>query len=234
MDSNKTSNERLYLSNSLKNYPLHLGEKKFLKNGNVINYPGCTVICKINQNSPLSKDIAHYQNLLINFLPKNSYVSLPVSSFHMTLFDCCNIETKGTDYWPKGISDSMSYLDIAKNFKQRIENFSLPNSFSLELDRFYGGFSMLLKPDSESSEKLMRNCRDKLSELFQIKMENHYRYTFHITLAYPLKQLNVNEIDRLIDYEEKLMKGFNSKWPKLNLENPVLCVFDNMFGFHEV
>ena len=81
MDSNKTSNERLYLSNSLKNYPLHPGEKKFLKNGNVINYPGCTVICKINQNSPLSKDIAHYQNLLINFLPKNSYVFLPVSSF---------------------------------------------------------------------------------------------------------------------------------------------------------
>ena len=234
MDSNKTSNERLYLNNSLIDYPLHLGEKKFLKDGSVISYPGCTVICKIPEDTSLSRDIAHYQSLLINFLPKNTYAFLPVSSFHMTLFDCCNIETKGTNYWPKGISDSMSYSDIAKDFKKRIENLSLPKSFSLELERFYGGFSMILRPNSESSEQLMRGTRDKLSDLFQIKMENHYRYTFHITLAYPLKQLDVNEIDKLIEYEEELKKVFNSNWPILKLENPVLCVFDNMLSFQEV
>ena len=128
----------------------------------------------------------------------------------------------------------MSYSDIAKDFKKRIENLSLPKSFSLELEWFYGGFSMILRPNSKSSEQLMRGTRDKLSDLFQIKMENHYRYTFHITLAYPLKQLDVNEIDKLIEYEEKLKKVFNLKWPILNLENPVVCIFDDMLSFQEV
>ena len=80
----------------------------------------------------------------------------------------------------------------------------------------------------------MRSCRDDLSNLLGIKFENHLRYTFHITLAYLLEPLTLEEVSRLIDLEKKMNKKFKNEIPLIYLSKPEICVFKNMHKFINV
>jgi hypothetical protein len=99
---------------------------------------------------------------------------------------------------------------------------------------FFGGYSIVLEPFSEKDEKILRNCRDELSSLLKIKFENHQRYTFHITLAYILRELNKNEIKSLIEFNKKLSFDFSKKFPKITLTKPEMCTFEDMLEFKNI
>ena len=58
--------------------------------GNALPFPGCTIISNIPLNTDLSDQIISLQKKIKNFNPEKTYFYLPPSSFHMTLFDCCN------------------------------------------------------------------------------------------------------------------------------------------------
>ncbi|MDA0942366.1 MAG: hypothetical protein O2849_06115, partial [Proteobacteria bacterium] len=83
-------------------------------------------------------------------------------------------------------------------------------------------------------EEILRNCRDDLSNLLGIKFENHLRYTFHITLAYILEPLTLEEVSRLIGLEKKMYKKFKNEIPLINLPQPEICVFNDMYKFTNI
>ena len=234
MDNNIINYEESYLLNKLHNYPLSRGEGKFDDDGNPLNWPGCTIIFRINENSLLSNLLAEIQRNFKKEAPKKKYTFLPQSSFHMTLFDCCNISTFKTTYWPNNIPETQNYLEIASMLSEYLKNYEFPNPVSIKLNKFFGGFSTLLTPYSSKDEKILRNCRDDLSNLLGIKFENHFRYTFHITLAYLLETLTIQEVNRLLVLERKMNIKFKKEIPLINLSKPELCVFNNMHKFINV
>ena len=203
MDSNILDHEESYLLNKLQDYQITKGEGKFDNDGNPLHWPGCTIICPIQENSLVSSLLAEVQENFKEIAPNRKYTFLPQSSFHMTLFDCCNVSTFKTSYWPDNIEDTQNYLEIANILSDRLKNYQFPNSLAVRLNKFFGGFSTLLTPYSSKDEEIMRNCRDDLSNLLGIKFENHLRYTFHITLAYILEPLTLEEVSRLIGLEKK-------------------------------
>ena len=152
----------------------------------------------------------------------------------MTLFDCCNLNTKNTKFWPTDINPDMDYKDIAIELNRRIQNYIFPEELNLKLKFFFGGYSIVLEPFSEKDEKILRNCRDELSSLLKIKFENHQRYTFHITLAYILRELNKNEIKSLIEFNKQLSFDFSKKFPKITLTKPEMCIFEDMLEFKNI
>ena len=152
----------------------------------------------------------------------------------MTLFDCCNFNTKNTDYWPSDIDPDMDYKDIAVELNKRIQNYIFPKEFNLKLKMFFGGYSIILEPYSEKDEKILRNCRDELSSLLKIKFENHQRYNFHVTLAYILRELNQIEINNLIEFNKKLSLDFSKKFPKITFTKPEMCIFEDMLEFKSI
>jgi len=234
MDLNIVSNEEKFLAGKLEGYTLKGAENKFDDKGNPLLFPGCTIICNIPLNTDLSNEIINYQKKIENFNPKKTYFYLPPSSFHMTLFDCCNLNTKNTNYWPSDIDPDMDYKDIAVELNKKIENYNFPKQFNLKLKTFFGGYSIILVPFSEKDEKILRNCRDELSSLLKIKFENHQRYTFHITLAYILRQLNETEIKNLIEFNKQLSSDFNKKFPKITFKKPEMYTFKDMLEFKSI
>ena len=234
MDLNIVNNEEKFLAGKLEGYTLKGAENKFDNKGNPISYPGCTIICNIPINTDLSNQIISFQKKIENFNPKKTYFYLPPSSFHMTLFDCCNLNTKNTNYWPSDIDPDMDYKDIAVELNKKIENYNFPKQFNLKLKMFFGGYSIILEPFSEQDEKIIRNCRDELSSLLKIKFENHQRYTFHITLAYILRQLNETEIKNLIEFNKQLSSDFNKKFPKITFKKPEMYTFKDMLEFKSI
>jgi len=234
MDSNIINDEEKFLAGKLEGYTLKGGENKFDDKGNPLPYPGCTIICNIPLNTHLSDQIISFQKNLEKFNPEKTYFYLPSSSFHMTLFDCCNLNTKNTKYWPTDIDPDMDYKNIAIELNKRIQNYIFPEELNLKLKIFFGGYSIVLEPFSEKDEKILRNCRDELSSLLKIKFENHQRYTFHITLAYILRELNKNEIKSLIEFNKQLSLDFSKKFPKITLTKPEMCTFEDMLEFKNI
>ena len=234
MDSNILNHEESYLLNKLQDYQITKGEGKFDNDGNPLHWPGCTIICPIQENSLVSSLLAEVQENFKEIAPNRKYTFLPQSSFHMTLFDCCNVSTFKTSYWPDNIEDTQNYLEIANILSDRLKNYQFPNSLAVRLNKFFGGFSTLLTPYSSKDEEILRNCRDDLSNLLGIKFENHLRYTFHITLAYILEPLTLEEVSRLIDLEKKMDKKFKNKIPLINLPQPEICVFNDMYKFTNI
>ena len=234
MDLNIINDEEKFLAGKLEGYTLKGGENKFDDKGNPLPYPGCTIICNIPLNTHLSDQIISFQKNIEKFNPEKTYFYLPSSSFHMTLFDCCNLNTKNTKYWPTDIDPDMDYKNIAIELNKRIQNYIFPEELNLKLKMFFGGYSIVLEPFSEKDEKILRNCRDELSSLLKIKFENHQRYTFHITLAYILRELNKNEIKSLIEFNKQLSFDFSKKFPKITLTKPEMCTFEDMLEFKNI
>ena len=234
MDLNIINDEEKFLAGKLEGYTLKGGENKFDDKGNPLPYPGCTIICNIPLNTHLSDQIISFQKNIEKFNPEKTYFYLPSSSFHMTLFDCCNLNTKNTKYWPTDIDPDMDYKNIAIELNKRIQNYIFPEELNLKLKMFFGGYSIVLEPFSEKDEKILRNCRDELSSLLKIKFENHQRYTFHITLAYILRELNKNEIKSLIEFNKQLSFDFSKKFPKITLTKPEMCTFKDMLEFKNI
>ena len=203
MDSNIINHEESYLLNKLHDYPVTKGEGKFDNDGNPLHWPGCTIICPIQQSSLVSSLLSEVQENFKEIAPKKKYTFLPQSSFHMTLFDCCNVSTFKTSFWPNNIKETENYLEVANILSDRLKNYQFPSPLTVKLNKFFGGFSTLLTPYSSKDEETLRSCRDDLSNLLGIKFENHLRYTFHITLAYLLEPLTLEEVSRLIDLEKK-------------------------------
>jgi len=234
MDLNIVNDEEKFLAGKLEGYTLKGAENKFDDKGNPLPFPGCTIICKIPLNTYLSNQIISFQKKMENFNPKKTYFYLPPSSFHMTLFDCCNLNTKNTNYWPSNIDPNMDYKDVAVELNKRIKNYIFPEKLNLKLNMFFGGYSIVLKPYSEEDEKILRNSRDELSSLLKIKFENHQRYTFHITLAYILRELKEDEIKKLLEFNKDLFQEFDKKFPKIILNKPEMSTFDNMLEFKSI
>ena len=233
MDLNIINNEEKFWAGKLEGYTLS-EKNKFDEKGNHLPYPGCSIICNIPLNTHLSNEIISFQKNIENFNPKKTYSYLPPSSFHMTLFDCCNLNTKNTNFWPSNVDPNMDHKDIAVELNKRIQNYIFPKKLNLKLKMFFGGYSIVLEPFSEEDEKILRNCRDELSSLLEIKFENHQRYTFHITLAYILRELNKNEIKNLIEFNKQLSFDFSKKFPKITLTKPEMCTFEDMLEFKTI
>ena len=234
MDSNIINNEESYLLNKLHDYPVTKGEGKFDNDGNPLHWPGCTIICPIQKSSLVSSLLSEVQENFKKIAPKKKYTFLPQSSFHMTLFDCCNVSTFKTQYWPDDIPETQNYLEIANILSKRLNHYQFPNSITLKLNKFFGGFSTLLKPYSSKDEEILRNCRDDLSNLLSIKFKNHLSYTFHITLAYLMEPLTTQEVNKLQDLEKKLNIKFKNEIPMIDLSKPALCIFNDMCEFKDI
>ena len=234
MDSNIINHEESYLLNKLHDYPVTKGEGKFDNDGNPLHWPGCTIICPIQQSSLVSSLLSEVQENFKEIAPKKKYTFLPQSSFHMTLFDCCNVSTFKTSFWPNNIQETENYLEVANILSDRLKNYQFPSPLTVKLNKFFGGFSTLLTPYSAKDEETLRSCRDDLSNFLGIKFENHFRYTFHITLAYLLEPLTLEEVSRLIDLEKKMNKKFKNEIPLIYLSKPEICVFKNMHKFINV
>ena len=234
MDSNIINHEESYLLNKLHDYPVTKGKGKFDNDGNPLHWPGCTIICPIQQSSLVSSLLSEVQENFKEIAPKKKYTFLPQSSFHMTLFDCCNVSTFKTSFWPNNIQETENYLEVANILSDRLKNYQFPSPLTVKLNKFFGGFSTLLTPYSSKDEETLRSCRDDLSNLLGIKFENHLRYTFHITLAYLLEPLTLEEVSRLIDLEKKMNKKFKNEIPLIYIYQPEICVFNDMYKFTNI
>ena len=81
MDQLILNNEEKFLQGKLEGYSLEEAENKFDTEGKPLYFPGCTIICKILENSDLFDELSLMQSKYKDFNPNNAYTYIPPSSF---------------------------------------------------------------------------------------------------------------------------------------------------------
>ena len=135
MDKYIIENEEIFIKGELKGYPLKEAGNKFDHNGKPLAFPGCSIISKIPIKSDLFYEIKLLQLKYKDLNPDKAYTYLPETSFHMTLFDCCNVSTMNTSFWPKDISSTDDYGNVTNLLKKRLNGNNFSNIFNLKFSK---------------------------------------------------------------------------------------------------
>ena len=103
-----------------------LAGRKFSLQGDVLPFPGDTIICHIAQFTQLSKDLIALRDSL-KALPHatTKFRYLPPSSYHMTVFECDSIGRRKPGIWFEDLPLDASRKLVEEYLVARLKDFDL-------------------------------------------------------------------------------------------------------------
>ncbi|KAH6608181.1 hypothetical protein Trco_004494 [Trichoderma cornu-damae] len=207
--------------------------KKFNGKGQVLPFPGNTIICHLPLVSALHKALLPIHERLQSSRFTEFYALLPPSSWHMTIFEGVCDQMRKPGIWPKDLpldaplarcndlfSDKLSKFDLGLQTPLRIAVTGLVMSKS--------GIRLDLAPVDAAEERRLRGLRDRLSELLQIRAPGHDTYVFHLALAYRFVPLGPRDEEALSVLLQECRLAIPNDF---QLGEPEFCHFDDMFAF---
>lgn len=208
--------------------------EKFDEKGNVLPFPGNTIICHLPQDSELYKPLLPIHEILQKSRFTKFYTLLPPPSWHMTVFEgVCDTRRK-REVWPQELPLDAPLQSCHDLFRDKLSTFDLGIQPPLKLSvtglvMSKAGIRLDLAAVDDDEEKRLRGLRDRLSDLLQIRAPGHETYVFHLALAYRIVPVSKGDGEALTML---LQKGYETIPHEFELGAPEFCHFDDMFAFH--
>jgi hypothetical protein len=95
-------------------------------------------------------------------------------------------------------------------------------------------FTLPLRPADAQEERHLRDVRDRLASLLEIRAPNHAVYRFHITLGYLIERLNADEAQQINQLYKSWFARIEATVPEFVIGPPAFCTFKDMFAFAPV
>ncbi|KAH0489691.1 hypothetical protein TgHK011_010109 [Trichoderma gracile] len=208
--------------------------EKFDTNGNVLPFPGNTIISHLPQDSHLYKALLPIHEKLQQSRFTKSYALLPPTSWHMTIFEGVCDQRRKPGIWPNDLPLDAPLQRCHDLFHEKLSDFDLRIKPPLKMAvtgiiMSKAGIRLDLRPIDAAEEKRLRGFRDRLSELLQIRAKGHESYVFHLALAYRVVPISKNDGEELAAL---LQECYNKIPHEFELGIPEFCYFDDMFAFH--
>ncbi|HYH04052.1 MAG TPA: DUF1868 domain-containing protein [Bacillota bacterium] len=206
---------------------------KFDEKGNPLKYLGTTLICFANdENSDLYKELVWAQTELKKASFAHKYAALPPSSFHMTVMGLSRDIDRDTKFWPEMFKPDTAWKDIDPIQKRIVDSIKKPRGFKMKImecmdQRFR------LAPYDQETEWLLTDYRAALSEKTGVRLDDHDRYVFHISLFYKLQKLNRDEEQELMEILNRINCRVHDKIESFSTGEPKFTIFENMYAFYE-
>ena len=214
-------------------YPMWIGHK-FMPDGQLLPFPGHTIICHISPESELFRALRELYEALKSQEFASLYILLPPSSWHMTIFEGVSDQIRKSCSWPASLALDEPLSSCTTFVRERLAVFNLecepPFHMVVEgYEPLMEGIALKVIPASAEEEKRLRRLRNRLSKQCQMQHPGHDTYSFHISLAYLLRHPDHAQHHKLSEF----LQAYRSKLPlRFELGAPEFCTFDNMFAFH--
>jgi len=212
-------------------YPLGV-PSKFAPDGSVQPFPGNTIVCHVSPSSPLYESLFELHTKLKNSQFAPLITLLPPESWHMTVFEGVCDKVRAPGYWPAHI-ETLKYCTSL--FATRLRKFDLGQSkppYRLKITGFDPleiGIGVSVEGKGMMEDRRIRDVRDRLADVLEIRHPNHETYGFHLSVAYLLRHLTDEQeadlTDLLMEHWEGMPKEFEFE------RGPEFCTFENMFAF---
>lgn len=213
-------------------YPSGVG-LKFEVDGAVRPFAGNTIICHLNQTSPLQEPLKTLYAELETSRLAALYTLLPPSSWHMTVFEGICDQVRKPEYWPTGLPLDASLTECNTFFEKRLNDFDrdfkAPIRMSISSFRpLVDGISLKLTPIDAAEEIRLRVLRNRLADLLTLRPPGHDDYVFHLSIAYLIRHLTEDQEAELSALQAR---AFNAMPAEFELGAPEFCHFGDMFEF---
>jgi hypothetical protein len=212
---------------------------KFNHDGNRRPFAGNTIICHLPQQCRVRDLIAALGDALRTSPFAHKLGLLPSDSYHMTVFPGANDQDRAVYGWPADIPIDVPMRECNRIIAEHLTNFrmhgELPIRVRVDREKTLGPqrvSSLRISPADDAESAKLRDLRDRLSsEVFQFRTEDHDTYGFHISLAYQMTQLTLEEERQHKAILEQHVPGIIAAAPVIELGVPEFCTFDDMYRY---
>ncbi|ARM92047.1 RNA ligase family protein (plasmid) [Rhizobium sp. CIAT894] len=232
MQQSHEHRERQPLAGACPAYPTGV-HTKFNLDGSVRAFPGNTIICHLAPASRLYGALSNLYSALERSDLAGLYTLLPPSSWHMTVFEGVCDQIRRPGFWPADLGLDATLAECDALFAEKLSAFDLGREPPYRL-RIAGwqplanGIALKLAPES-TEETHLRQVRDRLSDLLQLRHPGHEDYVFHLSIAYLIRFPDEEQQAALSALLHELLPGLPAEF---ELGAPEFCRFADMFAFN--
>ncbi|KUP91982.1 DUF1868 domain-containing protein [Tritonibacter horizontis] len=204
---------------------------KFTPVGEVLPFPGNTILCHIDPTSDAHAALCEMQDDLRQSDFGALFTYLPAASLHMTVFQGISPDERN---WPEGLPQDASRDEVTAAFVDRLSGQDLPERRSVAARGLYAGHSVTLDGVDAIEEARLRTTRMSLRDLTGLRHDHFDTYTFHSTLGYLLRWLDASEATDLIAFSDETFARYADRLARIELGPLELCNFETMHYFEPV
>lgn len=217
------------------------GVSKFAPNGQVLPFPGNTIVCHLPQqgtNSAVFEELLDFYRMApwTSFAPKLAL--LPPSSYHMTIIGGATDSGRTEGKWPIGIPLDAPIEECNRIVGERLRRAELPEMCPIRMridqaDSGYDGNTLRIpvEPIDDAEFERLEGLRSAIARAIGIPAPVPGTYQFHITLGYLIRPFEAAEeqeaLEVLADWKQRVVRAS----PSISLGIPEYCTFEDMFAF---
>lgn len=207
--------------------------RKFEADGSARMFPGNTVLCFVEPQSPIGRAATAFGTEIGQQPWGAKWAMLPPSSFHMTVMDLLCDQVRSPKRWSSQLVLDADLRDTDVFFGARVPALPVPQQLVMRVDAIDSrdGILVMLEPAEAATDKALREHREALAQATGVRAPDHDTYRFHISIAYRLIVLD--------EAEEASLAALCGAWEgrlraaggRIELGAPELCFFDDMTRF---
>lgn len=212
--------------------PQHLGTR-YDTAGVFLPEPGNTIVCNVQPGTETQAVLFEIRDRFRDRPDAHKLAFTAPESLHMTLLDGVIMSRRLPAHWPAGVSVDTSLDDMDALFLERLRAFTPGPRFNVE--------AVEVRPtglgvDGVTAEdrRIMRDWRNRLSDLMGFRHPNHDSYAFHLTMAYPIAWFDDADLPAWQDLFDQALVDIRRRAPVLELRAPAFCRYDDMNWFEEL
>jgi hypothetical protein len=216
--------------------PLSHLDQKFDAHGNVLRFPGNTLICHVPLFTPLSNALTAVRDEIKASSYAEALAMLPPESYHMTVFEGVTDDERARDRWPAELPLNVTLAECTRHIANKLQAFDLGCDLPLRMklagprrQMMIGAMSLVPANDEEAYK--LRDLRDRLAAYLGFRAPWHDSYTFHITHSYLIKPMSLDTVKQALAFHSRLYTELVSPVGIITLGAPEFCTFINMQAF---
>lgn len=212
--------------------PHYLGTR-YNADGVFLPEPGNTVVCNVQPDTATQAVLLDIHQRFRNRPDGRKLAFTAAESLHMTLLDGVIMSRRLPEHWPAGIAVDTPLIDMDALFLERLGPFTAGPHFNVEAVEVRPT-GLAVDGVTAEDRKIMRDWRDRLSDLLGFRHPNHDTYAFHLTMAYPIAWLDDADLPAWQALFDQALADIRQRAPVLELRAPAFCHYDDMNLFNEL
>lgn len=216
--------------------PLTHLDRKFDAHGNVLRFPGNTLLCHVPLFTPLSDALTAVRDRIKAAPHADALAMLPPESYHMTVLEGVNDLARTRERWPAALPLNAPMAECTRHMDGKLRAFDLGCELPLRMQldepdqQLMIGAMRLVPADAVEAHKL-RGLRDRLAEHLGMRTPSHASYAFHITHSYLIKLMSLDAVRQALAFHSELYAELVAQLGVITLGAPEFCTFNDMHAF---
>ena len=151
----------------------------------------------------------------------------------MTVIRGLNDQVRTDEFWPVALPKDAPMTAVDDYVSEAVAGVEMPSVIRMRFDKIClddTGMIVLLTPDGEEQDRILREYRDAVAERIGLYLPKHGEYRFHISLAY-IRIIPEGEDDTRMQAMIERMDRYIANRPAFDITNPYMAYYDDMLYF---